>query len=333
MTTRAIILGGGQSWNDAGLSAVRALPLMPVAHVPLICHTINWLAETDVTDVTICTHESWRVRPTMLQPALRDKVRLTHYVDASPRGTAGCVRDAVEQYGGDRVVVCDGTILPEQNLAAILQHHIDNAAALTVVVAADGRPRQDIAARSRPVGIYVIDRSAIELIPTTGYQDLKEMLIPRLYASGLHTTTWKTQRSALRLHDMNSYLVMSADAATRISKSKSDWSGYNRLGDSLVHASARVGARASLIGPVLIGPNTVIDEAVTIVGPTTIGADCRVESTAVICASVLWDRCRAGRRSVIDHALVIDDGQVPAGTRVDHAIFGGQSVFAEMQPG
>lgn len=333
MNTRAIILGGGQSWDDSGLAAVRALPLMPVVHVPLIGHTIRWLADAGVTDVTICTHQSWRVTPEMLPADLRNRVNLTHYVDASPRGTAGCLRDAVEQFGGDRLIVCDGTILPEQDLPRIIEHHVDEAAALTVVVAEDSRSDPLVAARSRPLGIYVVDRDAVERIPARGYQDLKEMLIPRLYAEGLQTTTWTTSRAALRLHDVNSYLVMSASAITKLCRQDEAPAGYSKRNQSLIHETARVAADAALIGPVVIGPNCTVEKNVTIIGPTILGASCRIAATAVICASVLWDRCRAEQRSVIDHAVVIDDGYVPNGARVDHTIFGGDSIYSRLRTG
>lgn len=296
---------------------------MPVAHTPLIAHTMQWLSGAGVSRITVCSNDSWRVGRDLLHHAGLPSVHVTHYIDGAPRGAAGCVRDAADQFGGERFVVCDGTILPDCDLGAILKHHEQSRAVLTVVVTRERQIQDGQAQRLGPVGIYVVERSALEDVPTNGYQDLKEMLVPRLYARGAAVTTCLVRHTCLRVVGVESYLKMCATAAVRLARQKMIWPGYQRVGDAYLHESADVDATDRLVGPVLVGPGTRIERGVTVVGPTTIGRDCLIRSSAVICSSVLWDGCMVDERAVVDHAVASDGAHVPAGQRLDHTLLPG----------
>ena len=78
------------------------------------------------------------------------------------------------------IVVVEGTVLPELSLRDLFDEHRAAKAAMTV--AASAEPSGD--GGLRPAGIYVIERRALEHVPETGFQDVKETLIPRLYRAG-----------------------------------------------------------------------------------------------------------------------------------------------------
>ena len=318
--TRGVILGGSHGWDETGFASVCPLPLMPIAHTPLVGHTLRWFADAGISDITICTNEGWRVGPGLLaDPALRG-LQITYYSDLAPRGAAGCLRDAGMLFGGDRFVCCDGTILPDVDPVEFIQHHLNRKAALTVGVSADEATEPGAARRGRPLGIYVVESDSLAEVPENGYQDLKEMLVPRLHQKSLIVTTYLADRPCARLSDMQSYLAICADAAVRLARLNVRWDGYRRVSQSQVHETAQVHNPQKLIGPVLIGPGTTIGPDVTIVGPTTIGGGCSVERGAVICSSVIWDRCKILERAVVDHAVVTDGAVIAANVRVDHTL-------------
>lgn len=320
---RAIILGGGPGWDESGFAAVRPYPLMPVAHSPLVCHTLLWLARHGIGKITVCTNEAWRLGRSLLARAASTSEDVTYFIDAAPRGTAGCVRDAAEQFGGERFLVCDGTILPDMDLVPLLRHHDHSGAGLTVVVTGERVQRDGVAQRLSPVGVYILDRAILAEVPEKGFQDLKEMLLPKLYARNIKVTTYLAPRACPRVIGLNSYLALCAAAALRLAAQSNPWPGYRRHEDSFIHESARVENPEHLVGPVLVGAETHIASDVSIIGPATIGARCTIESQAVICSSVLWDLCRVGRRAVVDHAVLADGARLTGGRRIDHTLLPG----------
>lgn len=327
LITRAIILGGSHGWDESGFAGVRPFPLMPVAHSPLICHTLRWLSEAGIRHVTICTNEGWRLGKSALSDGALRHLHLSYYMDLIPRGAAGCVRDAAAQFGGDRFLVCDATILPDCDLATLFQEHESSAALMTVVVAPGEETNSaPLAARLRPVGAYLLEREALESVPEAGFQDLKEMLIPQLYRGNQPVATFQLPRSFGRITDVHSYLALCASAAIRLAKSEANWPGYRRVRESFVHETAQVADPSRLIGPVLVGAGSRVAATATVVGPTTIGTDCEVRRDAVLCSSVLWDQVEVGERAVVDHAIVTDGARLKPASRVEYLLFRGGSV-------
>jgi NDP-sugar pyrophosphorylase family protein len=86
--------------------------------------------------------------------------------------------------------------------------------------------------------------------------------------------------------------------------------GYLRMGEALVHSSAQVDASARFVGPVRIGPRSVIGSNAMVIGPTTVGTACTVEAEAVISRSAVWDRCRVGAGAVVDQCVLTVDANV-----------------------
>jgi NDP-sugar pyrophosphorylase family protein len=157
-----------------------------------------------------------------------------------------------------------------------------------------------------------MSRAAIELVPPTGYQDIKEALIPRLHAAGMLVSTYVVGTPAMpRVADAVSYLAVSKWAVERLSAEEPAPAGYVRIGEALIHESARLGLRARFVGPVLIGPQCRIEEDALVVGPTSIGEGGVVGRQAVVCRCVLWSRCRVGAGAMVDHCILADEAVVP----------------------
>jgi mannose-1-phosphate guanylyltransferase len=126
---------------------------LPVALQPLVTYALRWMASGGLRGATICANtEARSIRATLKGSACG--LRLDYLEDWSPRGAAGCVRDAGVKTDANTFVVADGTAVPVVDLVELLDGHQASRAAITVVVGADS------AGRLRPNGIYVFDRRA-----------------------------------------------------------------------------------------------------------------------------------------------------------------------------
>lgn len=304
-----IVLAGVHAWGECVLESMLCRPLFPVAGFPLVSHTLNWLREGGIGKVSVCANSDTAALRRCLGSGEQMKLNLHYYEDKLPRGPAGCTRDAAVDSTDDTFVVVEGTVLPQVNLAELVAAHRGSGAVLTVVVNRDGGRRncEALLDRMEPAGIYVFSAAAVAEVSATGYQDIKESLIPRLYAAGLRVSTYAAAAEASqRVTNAASYLAVSQWAVERMSADQTAPPGYVRLGDALVHESARLHATARFVGPVLLGPRSRIEEDAMVIGPTSIGADCLVGSQAVISRSILWSSCQIGAGAVLDHCILTD---------------------------
>ena len=232
-----------------------------------------------------------------------------------PRGPAGCLWDAATESAGDTFVTIDGTILPRMDLNALLEAHRQSDAMVTVVVAdagdgngsSNGSSNQD----RQPAGVYVFSRAVLDEIPDAGYQDIKESLIPHLYKHQKRVLTYRVDQAEMsRVTDAASYLALNMWAVQRLAETPGMLSDYEQSEDAWVHTTAQVHPSVRLMGPVLVGPGSVIEAGAMLVGPVSIGRNCRVERNAVVSRSALWDRCRLGPVAMVDHCVLTHDASV-----------------------
>ena len=305
---QGIILAGVHSWGHGALERVTCRPLLPIASRPLLARVAEWLGEAGVKEACVCGNSDTPRLRRCLGSGESVGLRLRYYEDDMPRGPAGCVHDAAKLGNGALLVVVEGTIVPRVDLSAVLRAHQQTDAALTMVVADDSGAGCASLEAGEPLGIYVISSSALEHVPAAGYQDLKEVLIPRLYDAGERVATFAVSADlAPRVTGAASYLAVSSWAIKRMGMEAAWQEGYRLVGESWVHHTAQVSDDARLIGSVMIGADSVVGPGAMLIGPTLIGAGCRVDGGVVVSRTVVWDRCQLRQGAIIDHSILTDD--------------------------
>ncbi|MFO0837888.1 MAG: NDP-sugar synthase [Phycisphaerae bacterium] len=303
-----VVLAGVHRWNDAPFDAALPRPLVPIGQSPLIAYSLQWMAEGGISNVMICANSASRAVRRRLGDGTSLGLHLDYYEDWTPRGPAGCARDATAFSEAGQLVIVEGTILPRIDLLELMAEHQRSGAVMTVVVQRDANSGND--EQFEPAGVYVARRRALEYVPETGYQDIKEMLIPRLHRVGEHVATYSSGEISPRITGLASYMAVNGWVLDRASN------GHVR-----VDHSAEIADDVQIVGPVMIGPRTRIESGVTIVGPTTIGGECRIEPNCVISRSVLWDHCRVGGSSILDRCVLTNETALPAETRTSEQCF------------
>lgn len=315
-----VVLAGVHAWGECVLESVTCRPLFPVAGWPLISHTLAWLRDGGISRASVCANSDTSALRRSLGDGDPLKLNLHYYEDKMPRGPAGCARDAVINSTADTFVVVEGTVVPSLDMADLIASHRASGAVLTVVVSNgenDRKPNDGL----EPIGVYVFSRSVLAHIPPTGYQDIKESLIPRLHAQGQSVGTYVVGHGASpRVTNAASYLAVSKWAVERLTAGERIPEGYVRLNQALVHESARLDGQTRFIGPVLVGPRCRIEEGAMMIGPTCLGADCHVAAHAVVSRSILWDKCEVGEGAVLDHCILTNGAVVPAQTTVRETV-------------
>ena len=306
-----VVLAGTYSWGEAPLERLLPRPLLPVADTPLICYALRWLEAGGIDRATICANSSSdRVR-TRVGDGASLSMKIRYYEDLTPRGAAGCVLDAARGCDAKTLVVVDGTAIPTVEIDQLLTAHVLAGAAVSVVGHRDPGHSVQGYRPLTPAGIYVIARRVLDYIPEKGFQDIKESLIPRLYQAGERVLSYAARGGGPRVLNAETYLAVNHWMIEQIAR-KSTRHEVDRGQESVIHASARVDRDATLVGPVLVGPEVVVEAGAILVGPTSVGLGSRVCSGALVSRSVIWSDCVVGREAVVDRCLLGDNTRVEA---------------------
>ena len=316
----AIILAGSHAWQQGSLQSMRPNALLPVVNYPLIDHTLGWLRDAGVVEVSICTNRDGHRYQHHLGSGEAFGLSLFYYEDRVPRGPAGAARDAAIVTEGENFIVIDGSVLPAFDLPSLIEAHQDTDADITeAAVINPGRDERN-RAFGAPVGVRMISRAAIESVPPTGFQDLKEMLVPALQKAGKAAGVFSVDTINPRVHNVPSYFAAQRWGLQRVLSGSLVLREYEIQGQTAIHTSAQVDPTLRTVGPVVIGANARIGQDVLIVGPAVVGHDVTIAGGAVLGQSVVWESAFLGEKSVVTQCVVTSGAEVEADQTVYRTI-------------
>lgn len=310
----AIILAGTYHGTSA-FGAVRPRALLPVAQRPLIEYVLGWLQDSGVSTATICANGSTGHLRAHLGDGRAFGVTLGYHEDGIPRGAAGCVKDASRLNPAQTLIVTDSSSIPVADLRGLVAQHRRTGASVTIAVQRQasngGEPVLE------PTGLYLFERNVLEMVPSTSFQDIKESLIPKLYRAGCAVEVFEIEGASPRVLNAQTYLAANYWMIARLAAAARNVAGRC---DMLAHPSAWVDPTATILGPVLLGPDVRIHEGALVVGPACIGAGTVIEAGAVVTRSVLWDHCHVGAQAIVDQSVIADYAAVGSGMTVSSAL-------------
>jgi dTDP-glucose pyrophosphorylase len=217
----AVIMAGGEGRRLRPLTELTPKPLIAVGGKPLVEIMIERLRQSGVFDITIAVHHKSELIRERLGDGARLGVRIDYALEPKPLGTMGALTLLRDKLGAPFFVV-NADILTKCDFRAMWEFHRQQEnAAMTVGVSIhqvdipygeftlhDGRvtrveekPRKEFPVNA---GIYLLDPSAIELIPEGEYFDATDMIRAlvdrgRVVAAHLIREYWL---DVGRLHDL-----------------------------------------------------------------------------------------------------------------------------------
>jgi dTDP-glucose pyrophosphorylase len=193
LTCRAIIMAGGEGRRLRPLTESTPKPLVAVGGTPLVELMIERLRQSGMSDITIALHHKSELIRERLGDGSRLGVRLDYALEPRPLGTMGALTLLRDRLDAPFFVV-NADILTKCDFRAMWEYHRGQpGAAMTVGVSLhqvdipygeftlhDGRVTrvEEKPHKEFPVnaGIYLLDPSAIGLIPPGDYFDATDMI-------------------------------------------------------------------------------------------------------------------------------------------------------------
>lgn len=326
---QAIVLVGGEGTRLRPLTETTPKPALTLVDRPFLAYMIEWLAGHGVDEVVLACG----FLPDVLREALageeeRAGARIRYVVEPEPLGTAGAIRFAADQLGEDledRFLALNGDVLTDLDLTALLGAHAERGARATLGL----HPVEDSSAfglvRSGPegevlaflektgeaapgeinAGMYVLERSVLDLIPPGEAFSIEREVFPRLVGEGLHGLLlegyWMDIGTPER-YLQASWDILEGRVATRVVPSAP---GVLVGEGATVAADATIGPRAVVSPGCRVGPGAELREAVLLDG-------CQVEAGATVVGSVLAPGATVEAGATVEGAVAAADERLPA---------------------
>lgn len=308
-----IVLAGTYHWTGSSFEQLRVRPLLPVALKPIVRHVLEWLDNAGVRETTICANGSTPALRRALDRSNPGALTIGYYEDGSPRGAAGCVKDAASRSTAQTFIVTDGTSIPTADISRLIATHIGREAELTIV--AHRRPSPFSGAPEFcPTGTYVFDRAVLDSIPATSFHDIKENLIPKMYREGRRIELFEVDEVSPRALSAETYLALNRWMIERtIARPDVVQHSDRRSAEVVAHPTAWIEEGAVIVGPVMFGEGVRVHASATVVGPSAIGAGTVIHRGATVARSITWERAIIGEQAFVDGCVVSDGGYVEPG--------------------
>ncbi len=320
---QAIVLVGGEGTRLRPLTAALPKPALTLVDRPFIAYMVEWLEGHGVEEVVLACG----FLPDALREALGDGegdghgARIRYVVEPRPLGTAGAIRFAADELGDDlddRFLALNGDVLTDLDLGALLSAHeqhgargtlglhaVEDASAYGLVstdeegeVLAFLEKTGERAPGVVNAGMYVLERSVLELIPPGEAVSIERDVFPRLAGEGLH---------GVRL---DGYWM---DIGTPERYRQATWDILEGV----------VETRVGPTGPGMhVDPGAEIAESAVLGPRVVLGPGCRVESGAEVRESILLDGCTVGPGATIARSILAPGVEVAPGAALDRAVIG-----------
>ena len=336
---KAVILVGGEGTRLRPLTYEVPKSMVPVLNRPFMEHAIAYLKRYGIDDLVL----AMRYLPESFREYFGDGgklgARLTYFVEDSPLGTAGAVKNVKEQLAGTFIVL-NGDIFTELDIADMLAFHrrkgakatialtwVDNPSAFGVVETdSDGRVQRFI---EKPpsgqettnwinAGIYILEPEVLEYVPAGRHYMFEKGVFPHLLESGDPVYGYPFDGYWLDMGTLEKYLRLNCDLA--LLKTSSSLTG--NLSKDKLHRGKNVTIQpsAKITGPVVIGDRCRIGSKVHIKGPVIIGADCCIADSACLDKVVLWSDVNVGTGATLKQCVVSNSVQIDENEQVINCV-------------
>jgi mannose-1-phosphate guanylyltransferase/phosphomannomutase len=320
-------MAGGEGTRLRPLTSNQPKPMMPISNRPMMEHVVQLLKHHGFEDIVVTVAFQANAIRTYFGDGSEFGVRMVYATEENPLGTAGSVRNAMDELT-ESFLVISGDVVTDIDLAAVVDFHREKKALATIGLKSMENPlefgivitREDgsierflekpswgqVFSDTINTGIYVLEPEIFDYIPPEKSVDFSSDVFPRLLDDGMPLFGFVAGGYWEDVGTLDAYIkahqdVLDAQVTLEIP-------GF-RLGEGI-----------------WLGEGSEIDPAATVDGPAIIGDYSRVEAGARLAEySVLGSNVRVGPDVFIERSVVHDNVYLGPGVRLRGTVVGRSS--------
>ena len=307
-------MAGGSGSRLRPLTCDLPKPMVPVMGRPVITYSIELLKKYGIKDIGI----TLQYLPQAIQDYFRDGseygAKLHYFIEDTPLGTAGSVKNA-EEFLDETFVVISGDALTDINIKKAVNFHREKGALVTlvlkrvkvpleygvVITGEDGsisrfveKPNwSEVFSDTVNTGIYILEPEVLSFFKKGHKFDFSQDLFPMLLDRGEPMYGYITDEYWCDIGNVQTYLQAHYDMLSGRVKFPLT---VKKIDENIwVGEKVDIDPTARLEGPCYIGDYTQLREGAHIGAYTVIGNHNYIGPHTSIKRSVLWDRNKLGR--------------------------------------
>jgi NDP-sugar pyrophosphorylase family protein len=346
---KAILLAGGMGTRLRPLTAHTPKPIVPIFNRPFLYYQLDLLRQIPEIDEVIL---SLNYQPRRIEDIFGDGtdlgLRIRYVVEPQPLGTAGAVKYA-EEFLTDSVVVFNGDVLTQVDLASVIRLHRERKARATIVLTpvenptayglvetdADGNVKRflekpspdEITCDTINAGIYVLEPETFDRIPANTNWSIERSYFPSLVERAETFVAYIYRGYWIDIGTREKYMQVHRDIMDGRYLAP-PFSGASAM--AWVAPGAKIEDGARIEGPCFIDEDVTIKAGARIGPYSVIGRHCHIDERADIEGSILWPNSWIGVDAKVSGAIL--GRHCHAGRSVainDGAVFGDKSVITD----
>lgn len=343
------MLVGGFGTRMRPLTITTPKPMLPIVNVPLLELELLHLKEYGVDEVILSTGYLPDVFDEYFGDGSRMGIRLIHITEEEPLGTCGAVKNVEEFLGDDPVIVCNGDILTDLDISALVSYHDEKKATVTITLTPvedptayglvplepDGRIKEflekpswdQVVTNLINAGTYVIDPKVFKQVPPNQNFSFERELFPKLLSQGVPMYGFPSDCYWLDLGTPAKYLKAHHDIMERKIKIPLRGKEISEMvfcGEGVqIDDTARINQPCVLGDRVKIGPHAVVGSL------SCLGNDVVVQERAKIEGSVILDGANIGKDCIVEGAIVGKNTALGPRVHVAEAAVLGDNIVAD----
>lgn len=333
---KAIIMAGGEGTRLRPLTCDIPKPMVPIMNRPVMEHAIRLLKRHGITQIGVTLqYMPWKIQ-TYFGDGSALGVNLTYFVEESPLGTAGSVKNA-QAFLDEPFVIVSGDSLTDMDLSrAIAFHQHRNADATlvlkrcdtpleygVVITDAEGRIQRflekpgwnEVFSDTVNTGIYILEPEVLDRVPAGESYDFGKDLFPGMLAEGARLYGHVSESYWCDIGDIEQYMQAQADCLDgRVDVSIP---GRQLREGIWAEEGARISPKARLAAPCLIGRDAVVEDEAVLGAGCVIGEGSHLDSGCELNRTIAWDKVWVGRRSQVSGAVLCSHVHIEQETRIE----------------
>ena len=320
-------MAGGEGTRLRPLTSNQPKPMIPVANKPMMEHIVKLLREHGFTDIVVTVAFLANTIRTYFGDGSEFGVRMVYATEETPLGTAGSVRNAMDELD-ERFLVISGDVLTDIDLSEVVRFHEERKAMATIGLKSMENPlefgivitREDgsverflekptwgqVFSDTINTGIYVLEPEVFDFIPADRPVDFSGEVFPAILEAERPIYGHVAEGYWEDVGNLDAYLKAHRDVLD--GKVELEVDGF-RMSEGI-----------------WLGEGAEVDPAARIDGPAIIGDNCRVSAGAHLAAySVLGANVRVGREAYLERCVVHDHVYLGDAVRLRGCILGRSS--------
>jgi len=346
---KAVIMAGGEGTRLRPLTCNRPKPMVPVVNKPVMEHIVELLKAHNFKDIAVTLQYMPELVKEYFDDGSEYGVNMRYYVEESPLGTAGSVKNA-EEFLDETFLVISGDAITDIDLTKAVDFHFKKKSVATLVLKKVDIPLEygvvvtnedgeitrflekpswgEVFSDTVNTGIYILSPEIFKYYKKNEMFDFSKDLFPMLLKEKVPMYGYITEDYWCDIGDHISYIQSHIDIME--GKVKVNIPGKQVREKVWVDEGTQISEDAEIQAPCIIGKNCSIKEGATIHSYSVIGENNIIGNRTSIKRSIIWKNCILDKNAQVRASVICNKVHLRGNSSVfENSVIGDDTVIGE----